>query len=81
MASVGFLAAMYRAFRRDIQNAQARVSTGSSMVNTERGLIEYASVGEGAPVLVVHGIGGGFDQALPGLLPNHASCQRGVGRL
>ena len=41
-----------------------RVSTGSSIVNTERGLIEYASIGEGVPLLVVHGAGGGFDQAL-----------------
>ena len=63
-ASSGFLAAIYRAYRRDIRKAKARVSTGSSIVNTECGPIEYASVGEGAPLLVVHGAGGGFDQAL-----------------
>jgi pimeloyl-ACP methyl ester carboxylesterase len=47
-----------------MHKAQARISTGSSVVNTERGAIEYASIGEGAPVLIVHGAGGGFDQAL-----------------
>jgi pimeloyl-ACP methyl ester carboxylesterase len=64
IACCGFLAGIYRAYRRDIRKAYARVSTGSSIVNTERGLIEYASIGEGAPLLVVHGAGGGFDQAL-----------------
>jgi 2-hydroxy-6-oxonona-2,4-dienedioate hydrolase len=64
ITSFGFLAAIYRTYLRDIRKAQARVSTGSSIVNTERGLIEYASIGEGAPLLVVHGAGGGFDQAL-----------------
>jgi 2-hydroxy-6-oxonona-2,4-dienedioate hydrolase len=64
ITSLGFLAAIYRTYLRDIRKAQARVSTGSSIVNTGRGFIEYASIGEGAPLLVVHGAGGGFDQAL-----------------
>lgn len=63
LASAGFLAVMYRAYRRDIRSAQARVSTGSSVLNTKRGAIEYALIGEGFPLLVVHGAGGGFDQA------------------
>ena len=64
IASLGLLAAMYRAYRRDIRKAQGRVSTGGSIANTERGLIEYASIGKGVPLLVIHGAGGGFDQAL-----------------
>src|SRR4051812_22572961 len=64
IAGVGLITAVYRAYRRDIRNARARVSTGSSIANTERGLIEYASIGEGLPLLVVHGAGGGSDQAL-----------------
>jgi pimeloyl-ACP methyl ester carboxylesterase len=52
------------AYRRDIQAARARVSSGSQVVNTPCGLIEYADVGKGAPVLVVHGAAGGFDQGL-----------------
>src|SRR5262245_32898252 len=64
LATCGFLAASYRPYRRDIRRAQTRVSSGSSIVSTERGLIEYASVGEGLPLLIIHGAGGGFDQAL-----------------
>lgn len=64
IASFGPLAAIYRAYRRDIRKAQARISTSSSVINTERGPIEYASIGEGVPLIIVHGAGGGFDQAL-----------------
>src|SRR5579871_2478147 len=63
-ASLGSLAAIYRAYRRDMRKAQQRVSRGSSIIHTKRGNIEYAAIGEGAPLLVVHGAGGGFDQAL-----------------
>jgi 2-hydroxy-6-oxonona-2,4-dienedioate hydrolase len=51
-------------YRRDMDMARARVSSGSQVVNTPCGLIEYADVGKGPPVLVVHGAGGGFDQGL-----------------
>jgi pimeloyl-ACP methyl ester carboxylesterase len=36
----------------------------SAMIQTERGPIEYAEIGHGAPILVVHGSPGGFDQSL-----------------
>jgi pimeloyl-ACP methyl ester carboxylesterase len=42
---------------------------GSHVVETEYGSIEYASIGNGYPVLVVHGNAGGFDQGL--LLANY----------
>jgi pimeloyl-ACP methyl ester carboxylesterase len=64
IASAGILAAIHCAYRRDIRKARTRISTGSSLVDTERGPIEYASVGQGMPLLVIHGAGGGFDQAL-----------------
>jgi 2-hydroxy-6-oxonona-2,4-dienedioate hydrolase len=64
IASLGLLAGTYRAYRLDIRKARARVSTGSSIIETKRGRIEYASIGEGAPLLVIHGAGGGFDQAM-----------------
>ena len=51
-------------YRRDIAAARARASSGSRIVDTPCGSIEYAVSGEGAPVLVVHGAGGGFDQGL-----------------
>jgi 2-hydroxy-6-oxonona-2,4-dienedioate hydrolase len=44
--------------------ARARVATGSTMVETRHGAMEYAVAGEGPPLLMVHGTGGGFDQGL-----------------
>jgi pimeloyl-ACP methyl ester carboxylesterase len=54
----------YAAYRRDIGQARERVATGSRIVQTRCGPIEYATTGDGAPVLVVHGAGGGYDQGL-----------------
>jgi pimeloyl-ACP methyl ester carboxylesterase len=52
-------------YRRGIRAAQDRLaSLGSQMVETRCGPIEYATLGQGYPVLVIHGIFGGFDQAL-----------------
>ena len=51
-------------YRRDIGRASAAAATGSRIVETRCGRIEYAAVGDGPPVLVVHGAGGGFDQGL-----------------
>lgn len=58
----GWLAAS--AYRRDIAAARARVAAGGSIADTVHGSIEYALAGEGPPVLVVHGAGGGYDQGL-----------------
>jgi pimeloyl-ACP methyl ester carboxylesterase len=68
-AIAGFLAAglsglTYYRYQRDIHRARERVSTGGRMVDTPCGPIEYAVAGEGLPVLVVHGAGGGYDQGL-----------------
>jgi 2-hydroxy-6-oxonona-2,4-dienedioate hydrolase len=38
--------------------------TGSQIVQTPCGPIEYALAGHGPPVLVVHGAGGGYDQGM-----------------
>ncbi len=46
-----------RRFARDLE-------AGSDVVPTERGPIEYASVGEGPAVVFLHGTPGGYDQAL-----------------
>jgi pimeloyl-ACP methyl ester carboxylesterase len=54
----------YVSYQRDIGPARERVATGSHIVFTPCGLIEYATVGTGQPILIVHGAGGGFDQAL-----------------
>lgn len=54
----------YLGYRRDLDAAQTRVSSGSRIADTPCGPIEYAVAGAGTPVLVVHGAGGGFDQGL-----------------
>ena len=61
IAALGTVTYFYRA---DIQHARDRVSRGSQMAQTSCGPIEYAVIGNGPPVLVVHGAGGGFDQGL-----------------
>jgi pimeloyl-ACP methyl ester carboxylesterase len=61
---IAAIGAVYASYRPALQRATDRVSTGSHIVQTRCGQIEYASVGPGVPVLIVHGAGGGFDQAL-----------------
>jgi 2-hydroxy-6-oxonona-2,4-dienedioate hydrolase len=65
-AAVAALAlAMYIAYLRDITAAKEQISSGSNVINTAQfGPIEYADVGQGAPILAIHGTGGGFDQGL-----------------
>ncbi len=63
-AAVGATAALAPWYRRDIARARARVATGARIVRTARGPVECAVAGEGDPVLVIHGAGGGFDQGL-----------------
>jgi pimeloyl-ACP methyl ester carboxylesterase len=55
---------------RDIRDARARISSGSQVVETPCGEIEYAVMGDGpAAILAVHGAGGGFDQGLDLAVP------------
>lgn len=54
----------YLSYQHDIRAAQERVISGSKIIETKCGPIEYAAIGEGPPVLVVHGAGGGYDQGL-----------------
>lgn len=51
-------------FQRDMREQHARVETGSRLVSTQCGMIEVAEAGSGPALLVVHGAGGGFDQAI-----------------
>jgi pimeloyl-ACP methyl ester carboxylesterase len=52
------------AYRADLREERARVAQGSAIAQTACGPIEYASVGQGRPLLLVHGAGGGYDQLL-----------------
>ena len=53
-----------RAFRRDMAAISARLERDSQMAPTAAGRVEFAREGNGPPVLVSHGAGGGYDQAL-----------------
>jgi len=54
----------YPAYRRDLRAGRERLRGKSRIVETPSGPIEYAEAGDGAPVLISHGAGGGFDQGL-----------------
>jgi pimeloyl-ACP methyl ester carboxylesterase len=69
LAILGLLAAMLAvligiAYHRDIQAARARVASGSKLIDTPCGWIEYADEGTGSVIFAIHGAGGGFDQSL-----------------
>jgi pimeloyl-ACP methyl ester carboxylesterase len=52
-------------YRSEIRSVQEDIdSLGSQVVETDCGPIEYVQIGEGYPVLSIHGNGGGFDQGL-----------------
>jgi pimeloyl-ACP methyl ester carboxylesterase len=52
-------------YLREINKARQKINNlGSQVIETACGPIEYALVGEGYPVLVVHGAMGGFDAGL-----------------
>lgn len=68
VAGAGLVAggtAVARSFARAMASARARIDPGLSTVIASRfGALEYAVAGEGPPVMMVHGTGGGFDQGL-----------------
>ncbi len=45
---------------------QQEMLTKSQLVTTKNGLMEYAKIGDGAVVMAVHGMPGGFDQGIFG---------------
>jgi 2-hydroxy-6-oxonona-2,4-dienedioate hydrolase len=62
-ATVAFLA-IYASYNSEVGAARERVLAGSKVIETARGPIEYTTYGQGPPVLVIHGAGGGYDQGL-----------------
>ena len=51
-------------FRNTLSDARARLAGRARVIETRAGAMEYAEAGEGPPVLMLHGTGGGFDQGL-----------------
>ncbi len=49
-------------YRWEMAEARERIEGGASIVESPFGPIQFSRSGEGAPVLVIHGAGGGFDQ-------------------
>jgi 2-hydroxy-6-oxonona-2,4-dienedioate hydrolase len=59
------LAALVLRYRREMRTARERLNSfNSQVIETDCGPIEYVRMGDGYPVLVVHGALGGFDQGL-----------------
>ena len=56
--------------------ADRMTETLGQVVRTARGAIEYGETGQGFPVLVIHGAGGGCDQGL--LAGQSAQIRAGV---
>jgi 2-hydroxy-6-oxonona-2,4-dienedioate hydrolase len=64
LAVVGGAALVYLRFRQDIAAHEERIARGSRIADTPCGSIEYGEMGEGRPILALHGAGGGYDQGL-----------------
>jgi 2-hydroxy-6-oxonona-2,4-dienedioate hydrolase len=56
--------AVHLIFARDMTAARARLAGRSQTTQTSFATLEYAVMGEGEPMLVVHGAAGGFDQGI-----------------
>jgi 2-hydroxy-6-oxonona-2,4-dienedioate hydrolase len=79
LAGIGGMALMGGAYaagacRTAIAAADARIARRSSLIATAAGPLEYAIAGDGPPLMMIHGTGGGFDQ---GLLFAHGLRERG----
>jgi 2-hydroxy-6-oxonona-2,4-dienedioate hydrolase len=73
-AVIGVVAVRAR-FERDLSLAVGRAAQGSTLVDTRCGPIEVQQAGEGIPLLMIHGSGGGHDQ---GMAWARALTQHGV---
>ena len=51
-------------YRRWEQATKNRLQRESQVIQTDSGEIEYATMGEGPAVLVLHGLKGGYDQGI-----------------
>lgn len=63
----------WHGFSSDLARARARLEGRSELFESRFGAMEYALAGAGPPLLVIHGMGGGFDQALDWIPPSGAT--------
>lgn len=61
LAGAGYAAG---AFREAGTQVDSRLFGQSSVIDTGAGALEYAVAGDGPPLMMIHGTGGGFDQGL-----------------
>lgn len=61
---LGAVAYSTGAYRATMTAAVSRIARRSSLIETRAGSLEYAVAGNGAPLMMIHGTGGGFDQGL-----------------
>lgn len=55
---------IYASYVHDLTAARARLVGRSKTMTTSFGTMEYALVGQGRPILIIHGAEGGFDQSI-----------------
>lgn len=56
--------AVYGTYRRELTQIRSALTEDSTLIDTRHGPMEVSIRGEGSPVLLLHGAGGGYDQAL-----------------
>jgi pimeloyl-ACP methyl ester carboxylesterase len=56
---------VHRRFQQDLQHSSERIRSLKSQIReTSAGPVEYLTLGQGYPIILAHGIMGGFDQGL-----------------
>ena len=63
-AAAGMVGASVVFYKNDLARAREAARRSSLLTHTDAGLIEYADIGAGVPLLSIHGAAGGFDQGL-----------------
>jgi pimeloyl-ACP methyl ester carboxylesterase len=61
LAGAGYAAGAFREARAQTRN---RLFGKGTVIGTRAGALEYAIAGDGPPLMMIHGTGGGFDQGL-----------------
>ena len=62
--TVVLVALTYPRYHNEMRASKERLIVNSGILKTEQGDLEYTVKGEGMPVLLLHGAGGGYDQGI-----------------